>query len=89
MSNFISAGRATAYLLPPSVDEWRTQDHLARFVVEAIDQLELSELTRKYVVGPCKIPQPRKNTGALGQIPMVRTPSTWFNRGQFPGAFAT
>jgi len=49
MSNFISAGRATAYLLPPSVDEWRAQDHLARFVVEAIVQLELSELTRKYV----------------------------------------
>ncbi|MCK9515819.1 MAG: hypothetical protein WCZ18_03830 [Ottowia sp.] len=34
MSNFISVDRATAYLLPPSVDEWLAEDHLARFVVE-------------------------------------------------------
>jgi transposase len=35
-------------LLPPSVDEWLPEDHLARFVVEVIDQLELSELVRQY-----------------------------------------
>jgi transposase len=35
-------------LLPPSVDEWLPQDHLARFVVEVIDQLDLSELVRQY-----------------------------------------
>ena len=48
MSRFVSVDRDTAYLLPPSVDEWLPQDHLARFVVEVIDQLELSELTRQY-----------------------------------------
>ncbi len=48
MSRFIAVDRDTAYLLPPSVDEWLPQDHLARFVVEVIDQLELSELTRQY-----------------------------------------
>jgi len=37
MSNFILTDRKTDYLLPPSVDDWLTQDHLARFVVEVID----------------------------------------------------
>ena len=35
-------------MLPPSVDEWLPRDHLARFVVEVIEQLDLSELTRQY-----------------------------------------
>jgi transposase len=48
MSRFIAVDRETAYLLPPSVDEWLPQDHLARFVVEVIDQLDLSELIRQY-----------------------------------------
>ena len=49
MSNFIPTDRKTDYLLPPSVDDWLTQDHLARFVVEVIDGLDLSHLTRQYV----------------------------------------
>jgi len=48
MSNFIATDRKTDYLLPPSVDDWLTQDHLARFVVEIIDGLDLSKLTRQY-----------------------------------------
>ena len=48
MSNFIPADRMTDYLLPPSVDDWLAQDHLARFVVEVIDNMDLSQLTRKY-----------------------------------------
>ena len=48
MSNFIPTDRRTGYLLPPSVDDWLTQDHLARFVVEVIDGLDLSHLTRQY-----------------------------------------
>lgn len=35
MSRFVVVDRDTAYLLPPSVDEWLPEDHLARFVVEA------------------------------------------------------
>ena len=35
-------------MLPPSVEDWLSEDHLARFVVEVIDQLDLSNLTRKY-----------------------------------------
>ena len=48
MSRFIAVDRDTAYLLPPSVDEWLPEDHLARFVVEVIDQLDLSELVGQY-----------------------------------------
>ena len=48
MSNFIPIDRKTGYLLPPSVDDWLTQDHLARFVVEVIDGLDLSSLTSQY-----------------------------------------
>ncbi len=47
MSRFVPVDRDTAYL-PPSVDEWLPEDHLARFVVEVIDNLDLSELVRQY-----------------------------------------
>jgi transposase len=48
MSRFVAVDRDTAYLLPPSVDEWLPADHLARFVVEVIEQLDLGALTRQY-----------------------------------------
>ena len=48
MSHFIVADRKTDYLLPPSLEDWLSEDHLARFVVEVIDQLDLSKLTRQY-----------------------------------------
>jgi len=41
MSRFVPVDRDTASLLPPSVDEWSPTDHLARFVVEVIEQLDL------------------------------------------------
>jgi len=48
MSRFITVDRGTGYLLPPSVDEWLPQNHLARFVVEVIEQMDLSELIGQY-----------------------------------------
>jgi len=48
MSRFIQFDRNQQYLLPPSVDEWLPEGHLARFVVEVIDQLDLSKLTGRY-----------------------------------------
>ncbi len=48
MSNFRLIDRETAYLLPPSVDEWLPERHLARFVVEVIDRLDLSTMSRSY-----------------------------------------
>ncbi len=48
MSRFIPVDRVTAYLLPPSVEDWLPEAHLARFVVEVIDQMDLSKLTQEY-----------------------------------------
>jgi len=48
MSNFRPINRDTPFLFPPSVDEWLPERHLARFVVEVIDGLDLSELVKVY-----------------------------------------
>ena len=48
MSNFRPIDRETGFLLPPSVDEWLPKTHLARFVVEVIDGLDLSTMTKSY-----------------------------------------
>jgi transposase len=45
---FVSVDRDTAYLLPPSVQEWLPENHLARFVVEIVEQLALGKLTTAY-----------------------------------------
>jgi len=65
MSNFILTDRKTDYLLPPSVDDWLTQDHLARFVVEVIDGLDLSRLTRQYAGRGSKAHHPATLLGIL------------------------
>lgn len=48
MSNFRQVDRETGFLLPPSVDEWLPDRHLARFVVDIIDQLDLSAMVKVY-----------------------------------------
>ena len=48
MRNFRQVDRQTGFLLPPSVDEWLPERHLARFVVEVIDQLDVSAMVKAY-----------------------------------------
>lgn len=48
MANFRPIDRDTGYLLPPSVDEWLPEQHLARFVVEVVDGLDLSAMSGSY-----------------------------------------
>jgi transposase len=48
MSNFRAIDRETGFLLPPSIDDWLPERHLARFVVEVIDGLDLSAMVRSY-----------------------------------------
>jgi transposase len=48
MSNFRPIDRQTGFLLPPSVDEWLPEKHLARFVVEVIDGLDLRGMRGSY-----------------------------------------
>ena len=45
---FHSLDRDTPYLLPPSLQDWLPEGHLARFVVELVDALDLSELEGGY-----------------------------------------
>jgi len=48
MSNFRQVDRETGFVLPPSVDEWLPDRHLARFVVEVIERLDLSAMVKSY-----------------------------------------
>ena len=45
MSRFRLTDRKTAYLLPPSVEDWLPEDHLARFILEAIEKLDITAPT--------------------------------------------
>jgi transposase len=48
MANFRATDRLTGFLMPPSIDEWLPQRHLARFVVEVIDGLDLAAMSKSY-----------------------------------------
>ena len=48
MSNFRLVDRQTGFLLPPSVDDWLPEKHLARYVVEVIDQLDTRTMEQAY-----------------------------------------
>jgi transposase len=48
MSNFRPTDRRIDYLMPPSVEEWLPQRHLARFVVEVVESLDLRGMSAAY-----------------------------------------
>ena len=48
MSHFRPIKRDTNYLFPPSINDWLPEQHLARFVVEIVDQLDLKDMERAY-----------------------------------------
>jgi transposase len=48
MARFVLVDRDTQFLFPPSVQEWLPEDHLARFVVDVVEQLDLSEIEQSY-----------------------------------------
>jgi transposase len=48
MSNFRPVDRDTGFLMPPSVDEWLPEKHLARFVVDVIAGLDLRAMVGSY-----------------------------------------
>ena len=45
---FKTIDRDTQYLFPPSVQEWLPEEHLARFVVEIVEGLNLERLNASY-----------------------------------------
>ena len=48
MSNFRPIDRDTDWLLPPSVQDWLPEAHLARYVATVVESLDLSEIERSY-----------------------------------------
>ncbi len=48
MSNFRLIDRDTGFLMPPSVDEWLPQRHLARFVVVTLPKMWRKVLVRAF-----------------------------------------
>jgi hypothetical protein len=46
--NFLTADRDQSFLLPPDVREWLPTDHLAWFIIDVVDQLDLEEFRRVY-----------------------------------------
>jgi len=45
---FRSVDRSTSYLLPPSIEDWLPESHLARFVVDVVEQLDTGAIDRCY-----------------------------------------
>lgn len=45
---FKNCDRQTLFLMPPSVDDWLPEDHLARFVAEIVSRLDLSSIRLAY-----------------------------------------
>ena len=48
MTNLILADRKTGYLSLSSTNDWLNEDHLGGLMVEVVDQLDQSKLTRQY-----------------------------------------
>lgn len=45
---FVNCDRKTPYLLPPSLQDWLPEGHLARFVVEIVEQMDLQKIKAVY-----------------------------------------
>ncbi len=45
---FVAADRETTYFFPPSIQEWVTDKHLARFVVDIVEQLDMLKIEKAY-----------------------------------------
>jgi len=45
---FKDTDRHTLFLMPPSLDDWVAEDHLARFVVDIVSGLDLSAIRNSY-----------------------------------------
>lgn len=48
MSRFKPIRRNMNYLFPPSMNDWLPEHHLARFIVEIVEQLDLKPMERAY-----------------------------------------
>jgi transposase len=65
-------------LLPPNLDEWLSEDHMARFVRDVVGELDLGEITRYYEREDRGFPpyHPRMMTQVLFYAYVVGIPSS-------------
>lgn len=47
-SKFIPYDRDTLYLMPPSIEDWLPEKHIARFITDILEELDFSALEEKY-----------------------------------------
>ena len=45
---FRQVDRKTLYLMPPSMNDWLPEGHLARFIIEIVGQLNLTAIKSAY-----------------------------------------
>ena len=50
-NKFKNCDRNTPFMMPPSIQEWLPQDHLARFVVDIVSQLNFQKIKDQYKRG--------------------------------------
>ena len=48
MARFLPIDRDSIYLFPPSVQDWLPETHLARYIANVIESLDLSDIERAY-----------------------------------------
>src|SRR3989304_763440 len=46
--NFIECNRSQGYLLPPSLEDWLEEGHLAWFILDAVEQMDVKGFYGKY-----------------------------------------
>ena len=47
-TRFKELDRRNRYIFPESVEDWLPEDHLARFIVEIVDQLDIAHIENEY-----------------------------------------
>ena len=91
MANFRPSDRLTSFLLPPSVDEWLPERHLARFIAEVIENLDLTTMSKSYRgTGSASYHHPAPLLGLLvyGYATGVCSPvASWNGQPTIPVAF--
>jgi transposase len=58
IQKFIPTNRDQQYLFPPSIQDWLPEEHLARFIVDIVSQLNLRPLSEAYSGKGCKAYHP-------------------------------
>lgn len=46
--NFLSTDREQTFLVPPSIADWLPEDHLAWFIIDAVEQIDLTPFLSSY-----------------------------------------